>query len=110
MCKWTPQSDAITLTLASPQCLQYPYPPYPPADAVDMDDPNWWAMRLEIFRQLKQMDDPSKSEMKRLLDRQVAELQQHLDYLVSLEHYTEGSKQNPHEKAHHIPAPENKKP
>uniref|UniRef100_A0A7S0Z2M4 Uncharacterized protein n=1 Tax=Hemiselmis tepida TaxID=464990 RepID=A0A7S0Z2M4_9CRYP len=83
-----------------PQALEYPYPPYPPADAVDMEDPNWWSLRLEIFRKLKNMDDPSKEEMKRLLDRQLAELQQHQDYLVSLEHYTEKGKENPHQKPH----------
>jgi hypothetical protein len=70
---------------------------------VDPADPNWWAMRLEIFRQLKQKDDAEKDEMKRLLDRQVSELQQHLDYLVALEHYTEQFKENPHTKPHYVP-------
>ena len=84
-----------------PQALEYPYPPYPPADAQDLGDPNWWALRLEIFRKLQNMDDEEKTEMKRLLDRQLAEIQQHVDYLVALDHYaSETPRENPHVKPH----------
>mmetsp|Transcript_40623 Transcript_40623/g.99785 ORF Transcript_40623/g.99785 Transcript_40623/m.99785 type:complete len:289 (-) Transcript_40623:1928-2794(-) len=77
------------------QALEYPYPPFPPADAVDMDDPNWWSMRLEIFRKLQEKKDADKDRMRGLIDRQLRELQQHLDYLVALDHYTEAAHDNP---------------
>lgn len=77
------------------KALEYPYPPFPPSDAVDIDDPNWWSMRLEIFRKLEGKTDEEKDSMRRLIDRQLRELQQHLDYLVAIDHYAEGTHDNP---------------
>jgi hypothetical protein len=68
-----------------PVALQHPFPCFPPLDAVDTHDPNWWQLRLELFRQLTDKSNEEKAEIKRLIDRQLAELQQHLDYICAVE-------------------------
>eukprot|EP00290_Baffinella_frigidus_P010293 CAMPEP_0180155132 /NCGR_PEP_ID=MMETSP0986-20121125/24617_1 /TAXON_ID=697907 /ORGANISM="non described non described, Strain CCMP2293" /LENGTH=267 /DNA_ID=CAMNT_0022103709 /DNA_START=20 /DNA_END=823 /DNA_ORIENTATION=+ len=69
----------------SAAALQHPFPCFPPLDAVDVQDPNWWQLRLELFKQITDKTAEQKAEIKRLIDRQLAELQQHLDYLNAVE-------------------------
>mmetsp|Transcript_61605 Transcript_61605/g.99597 ORF Transcript_61605/g.99597 Transcript_61605/m.99597 type:complete len:312 (+) Transcript_61605:19-954(+) len=78
-----------------PVALEHPFPAFPPLDAVDLNDPNWWQMRNEIFRQIHEKTDEEKKEIKRLIDRQVKEMQQHIDYLDSIEYYADALIENP---------------
>mmetsp|Transcript_6268 Transcript_6268/g.20069 ORF Transcript_6268/g.20069 Transcript_6268/m.20069 type:complete len:218 (+) Transcript_6268:256-909(+) len=70
-----------------PEALRHPFPNFPPGDAVDPDDPNWWQLRLQIFQQMVGKTEEEKRDMVRLIDRQMSELQQHLDYLNALDQY-----------------------
>jgi len=78
-----------------PIALQHPIPPFPPLDAVDLNDPNWWQMRTEIFRQIHEKTPEEKAKIKAIIDRQVAELQQHIDYLSSIECYADSVIEHP---------------
>mmetsp|Transcript_43197 Transcript_43197/g.102005 ORF Transcript_43197/g.102005 Transcript_43197/m.102005 type:complete len:274 (+) Transcript_43197:91-912(+) len=73
----------------APAALQAPLPPFPPLDAVDARDPNWWQVRVELLRQISEKDDEDRAALKLTIDRQIRELQQHLDYLSALEIYAE---------------------
>lgn len=79
-----------------PVVLQHPFPPFPPLDAVDLSDPNWWQMRNEIFRQIHNKTSEEKAEIRRMIDRQVAELTQHSDYLSAIEPYADALVQHTH--------------
>lgn len=78
-----------------PVALHHPFPAFPPLDAVDLNDPNWWQMRNEIFRQVHEKTQEEKDEISRLIDRQVAEIQQHSDYLSSIECYADAMVEHP---------------
>jgi hypothetical protein len=52
-------------------------------------------LRIEIFRQLRDKTPEEKDATQRLIDRQLRELQQHLDYLNALEHYADAAQDNP---------------
>mmetsp|Transcript_41698 Transcript_41698/g.131425 ORF Transcript_41698/g.131425 Transcript_41698/m.131425 type:complete len:178 (-) Transcript_41698:275-808(-) len=54
-----------------PMSLQYPFACFPPHDAVDVEDPNWWQLRMEIFHIITEKTPEEKEEMKRNIDRQV---------------------------------------
>eukprot|EP00960_Hanusia_phi_P067192 766569-Hanusia_phi.AAC.2 len=74
----------------APKSLQYPFACFPPHDAVDQGDPNWWQLRMEIFQivrefpirivplrcslQITEKSPEEKEEMKRNIDRQVLTL------------------------------------
>uniref|UniRef100_A0A7S0N4J6 Uncharacterized protein n=1 Tax=Cryptomonas curvata TaxID=233186 RepID=A0A7S0N4J6_9CRYP len=81
----------------APQALRHPFPCFPPGDAADLDDPSWWQVRLQIFQQITAKSDEERTEMKRLIDRQTAELRQHLDYLVAIENYLLQDRLDPRE-------------
>jgi hypothetical protein len=85
----------VLLTSACVQALEYPIPPFPPLDAIDLEDPNWWCLRLEIFRKLREKTPEEKDITRRFIDRQLRELQQHLDYLNALENYADTAQENP---------------
>ncbi|KAJ1489625.1 hypothetical protein T484DRAFT_1779729, partial [Baffinella frigidus] len=55
----------------SAAALQHPFPCFPPLDAVDVQDPNWWQLRLELFKQITDKTAEQKAEIKRLIDRQI---------------------------------------